>query len=443
MNPSTFPKRGAFSALLACLFLASAFAQEENYPVAMPTDQPGIVMSPFDSGRQLDVEGLEPGSLAMDPIANQVFRIPYASLSQGGIEDYLGRSMRQPTPDLPARDRSAVAPPTQETPVPPHQYPRNNLELPQTVQPSWQSRPGQIPEDLLAFLYEFNHLSSSNDPAALLPFYANPVPNYFGKHNIGHQGILDDRAAYIRRFPKRTYLLAGEPVLLSSGPGEYEILARIDYAVAGSGKRLSGSVSDSIRIRQGRSGYEIVSIEEAKAQKPIEPVLTGTNPTGTNPTGTISTGAIQPGSSPTEVPALSPAPGGPVGEPGVYDWYQRELMERFLEAFTASGEVNDPAACVAFMHPAVETYYSMRNPNRDQLLGDRARYIERWPERRYWLTEKPRLRALPDGTWEAVSSVGYEVRSVSRNQYRSGVATSVARLAFAPDGLKIVSIREE
>lgn len=419
-----------FSILIISLATSVSFLSlGQEYPVAMPTDQPGIVLSPFSADRELDVAGMEPGSLAMDPIAKEVFRIPYSSPVQQGYEDYLGNpqagtggsSGKTDPPSVTeqeARDRPALAPRTSEIPVPPHRYPEPGSALPATVKPSWTPDREVLPEDLLLFLFDFNHLSSNNDPAALLPFYADPVGNYFGKARVNHKAIYKDREAYIRRFPQRSYLISSQPVLLSRSGNIYDLMLRVDYAVSGSGKNLSGSVTHSIQVQEQAGQYRITRIEESKAQLPPREIL-----------------------QEEDRRRLSEAPPTEQGQPGLYDWFQQEQLERFLEAFTASGEVNDPAAGVAFMHPRMDVYYSLRKPSHRDLLNDRSRYIQRWPERRYWLTERPRIRRLQDGTWEAVSRVGYEVRNQSK--YLSGVATSVLRMAYTTEGLKIVSIRED
>ena len=55
-----------------------------SYPEAIPTDKPGVVISPFPPGRKLDVSGLEPGSLAMDPSVDKIFRIPGTHAGDSG-----------------------------------------------------------------------------------------------------------------------------------------------------------------------------------------------------------------------------------------------------------------------------------------------------------------------------------------------------------------------
>ena len=426
------PRLTRISLLVLCAVLGGSLSTRlaaQDYPVAMPTDQPGVVLSPFAADRELDVAGMEPGSLAMDPVADKIFRIPYSSPVQQTYEDYLGNpqsgssgasvqdtpAVSRPEPS--AQDRPAIQPSNFGGEVPPHQYPDLGTQLPESVKPSWTPERQVVPENLLLFLFDFNHLSSDNDPAALLSFYADPVGNYFGKARVGHAEIYKDRAAYIRRFPQRSYLIASQPILLSRSGDVYDLMLRVDYAVSGSGKNLSGSVTHSIQVQEQAGQYRIIGIQESKAKRPPQEVVQQDD---------------QRRQTQLQVPQE---------EQGVYDRFQQEQLERFLEAFTASGEVNDPTAGIAFMHPQMDVYYSLRNPSRRDLLNDRSRYIQRWPERRYWLTERPQIRRLSDGSWEAVSKVGYEVRNQSK--YLNGVATSIVRMAYTSEGLKIISIREQ
>ncbi len=49
---------------------------EQTYPVARRGDAPGRVVSPYPPYNTLDVEGLESGSLALDPTVGKIFRVP-------------------------------------------------------------------------------------------------------------------------------------------------------------------------------------------------------------------------------------------------------------------------------------------------------------------------------------------------------------------------------
>jgi hypothetical protein len=47
-----------------------------DYPYAVKTSTPGIVISPHTPYNVIDVTGLRPGSLALDTSCNQKFRVP-------------------------------------------------------------------------------------------------------------------------------------------------------------------------------------------------------------------------------------------------------------------------------------------------------------------------------------------------------------------------------
>lgn len=53
---------------------SSSSAQE--FPTGKATGKPGRVVSPYEPHNELDVQGLPPGSLALDPTTQKVFKIP-------------------------------------------------------------------------------------------------------------------------------------------------------------------------------------------------------------------------------------------------------------------------------------------------------------------------------------------------------------------------------
>jgi len=93
---------------------------------------------------------------------------------------------------------------------------------------------------------------------------------------------------------------------------------------------------------------------------------------------------------------------------------------------------------IDFLHPQITTYYAMRNPNREELLKDRRDYIQRWPERRYWLAEAPVITPNAGGGWDVVTRTGYEVKN--NGKVASSQATSSLRIVQTNAGLKILSV---
>ena len=50
--------------------------KKPDYPVALKTDNPGFVKSPYPPFALLDVRDIKPGGLAMEPDSDRIFRIP-------------------------------------------------------------------------------------------------------------------------------------------------------------------------------------------------------------------------------------------------------------------------------------------------------------------------------------------------------------------------------
>ena len=386
-------------------FSGSLFSQEAEYPVATPTDQPDVVISPFHEERLLDVAGLKPGSLAEDPIANKIFRLPYSSPAKRFLEDQLTPGSDSiPPPPIEDADRAPdTESPRDRSPTTPSRVPVSN----------------QMPTDLEGFINAFNENSSVNDPDALIPFYADVVENYFGEKNVTKDEIRSDRAAYIKRFPRREYILDGAPVLLSENGDVYEVMSRIRFAVSGNGQDHSGAVTENLRIRRKGRRFEVFGIEEAKAAAAPREVRQR------------DFEAIQSRPTPTTPPETDT----------VYGRFVVDQIHLFLDAFSASGEVNDPNAMIGFLDPKIRRYYSLNDPTPDQLITDRRNYIERWPSRKYWLSEQPIISLLSPGKWDVMTKTGYEVGSASRKS--AGVTTSRIRLEQTPEGLKITSIHSE
>ncbi|MEM7387220.1 MAG: hypothetical protein AAF514_19960 [Verrucomicrobiota bacterium] len=396
----------SLSCLLSLQLTALVSAQDEsNYPVATPTDKPNVVISPYDPDHFLDVTGIEPGTLAEDPYSGKFFRVPFSNPTERYYDV-------NPEED-PFRQPNADTPPPRRDPVPPRESAPNSTD--RSFEPSWTPDSSSCPPELVQLIDVFNQSSGSNDPDELLNFYAERVDDYFGRKNLSRAAIRKDRVAYIKRYPKREYVLEGEPVLLSSDGRTHEVMARVRYSVRNTGRPRTGSVSHRLTVTEKGGEYWITSIREMKA-------------------GAAPKEVRQKDARRNTTDDLASRPGSPYGR------YEEEHIALFLDAFAASGEVNEPSANIDFMHPQMTRYYGMKNPERSALLKDRRNYIARWPSRRYWLTDKPRIRKAARDSWEVVSSIGYQVKNGSK--VRSGVAKSVVALTNTAQGLKITSINE-
>ncbi len=408
--------------LFICVLTSATLLAQEEYPVATPTDQPDVVISPFDPNRRLDVAGLEPGSLAEDPIAKKIFRIPYSNPTQRYYEEH---AEPQPTePELPPPPITTGSDEVLPPPPVDNKAPTPQPEAPAPSgpnSPSWVPSSGQVPQDLVAFLYAFNQNSTVNDPEALLPFYADRVDNYFGRKGISHSTIRKDRATYIERWPRREYIIDGAPVLLGQSGNTYEVMTRVRYRVSNGTKSASGAVSDYFKVRRGSDSYQIIDISEAKASAAPASIQQQDSQKQQQETPTSA-----PSDASTET---------------IYSRFEREQINLFLDSFAAAGEVNDPTASLDFLHPNITTFFGMSSPTTEKIIKDRKAYIKLWPNRRYWLAEKPIITPLSSGSWDVQAKTGYEVRNGAKTS--KGVAGSTMRLTHTPAGLKIAWIKSK
>ncbi|MFN9113149.1 MAG: hypothetical protein ACK5XN_24020, partial [Bacteroidota bacterium] len=67
--------KGGMKPALEALYPATKLALDEILP-AKPGSAPGRVISPYEPKAELDVTGLESGSLSFDPVSQKVFRVP-------------------------------------------------------------------------------------------------------------------------------------------------------------------------------------------------------------------------------------------------------------------------------------------------------------------------------------------------------------------------------
>ena len=407
---------------LFVLLTAGLGFSQDKYPVATPTDSPDVVISPFDENRRLDVAGLEAGSLAEDPIAKKIFRIPYSNPTQRYYEDYIGKEApveQETTSPISSGSGNEIIPPPPVTGGGSAPAPEPLPQPSGSSSPSWVPNSTQLPEDLLSFIYAFNQNSSVNKAEAVVPFYANPVESYFGKSRFSHSAIRADRDSYIKRWPNREYVLDGTPVLLAQNGNVYEVLTRVRYNVSSSSKSLNGAVSHNYRIRRGNRRYEILSISEARASAA---------PASVRKKDLETRSQVAPSSMGSR----------DLKSGTVYSRFESDQINLFLDAFAASGEVNQAGAQLDFLHPGVSNFYGLKNPNQNALLKNRRDFINQWPTRRYWLTEKPIITPLSSGSWEVIAKTGWEVKNGSKKM--NGVANNHMRLTHTPAGLKVTSV---
>ncbi len=433
-----------YSLLAICLFgcdMLPVDAQDKSgkYPEGIPTDTPGILISPFPPGRKIDVTGLKPGSLAMDPSVEKIFRIPSTTPE---TESNLGKEPAQPTgkpvSTTPLTTKpNRVMSPTQPSSVPKSitgdrfNRPRNpglGNAMPPVTQPGLQTGNGEsnsldaaarlrLPHALTDFINNFNQSSSDNSPKATLPYFDRDVL-YFGKKNQSHEDIVKDRGDYLRKYPYRKYRTIGEPVILSAENGVYELVFQVSYTVQGMGKPLSGKVANYMVIRKAPEGFLIVGIDET---------MIGAS----RPASLHKIAQKHQKESISFTTQNTPAFTGDI----------EEQIEQFVSAFIKSGEANDPTACLKFVDSKVSIYYDLKHPDQKTLLKDRSDYIRQWPRRTYVLTDEPDIKEIGDRIYEVSYQIRYAVRNNSRTV--AGKERSIMQVAETEQGLKIISIFSE
>lgn len=245
--------------LVILIFMSGAIAQQD-YPVAKPTDKPGVVASPYNNDRYLDVEDLAPGSLAKDPVAGKVFRIPFPKLSN--LPSPVEKAVPQISNPLPSSQldpgiqfSSGLPAPTQPKQSPIIKArPRPELNRPSNVVSQ--------PTDIESFIAAYVESGNSNDPAANVDFMHSTVESYYGKRNQSRSALLRDRKNYIKRWPQREYWLSEKPKISQLRDGSYEVISRIGYRVQNGGEVKSGKTTSVTRVANIGGRLRIVAVRE-------------------------------------------------------------------------------------------------------------------------------------------------------------------------------------
>ncbi len=100
---------------------------------------------------------------------------------------------------------------------------------------------------------------------AELEFFADRV-DYFGERKVSRESIRRDLVRYDRRWPQREFRFAGHLTVEPVAHGLLEVTFPLRYELRGHGRRASGTVMKTIRLRKtGEGDLEIVSVNERKA----------------------------------------------------------------------------------------------------------------------------------------------------------------------------------
>jgi len=254
-----------FLIFLSLLAVPTSPSQDGDPPIAKIGPRAGIVLSPY-VGKEIDVTGLAPGSLALDPHTKRAFRIPEA------VEAALPRAIIVEETTNSAGG-AQVETQVQETP------PKNSLgseEAPSgngtsaSAKKSEEKKPVveeeelTIPNDLAEFVKTYVESGESNHPEASAAFYAPRVTNYFGQHNLTRSQILTDRVRYLRLYPNRNYEMKGEPRILKADANGALVEANFTYSVGNQVRTRRGSAATLVTVRNFEGAWQITAVEEKK-----------------------------------------------------------------------------------------------------------------------------------------------------------------------------------
>lgn len=140
-----------------------------------------------------------------------------------------------------------------------------------------------------------------------------------------------------------------------------------------------------------------------------------------------------------EVPAPEAVPAGPDAAAGPGEQAPPELV-RFLNAFVKSGELNDPAAELAFFAATVDHYFGRPNVGFREIVADRRELLTRWPERRYALRGAPVVLDRLDNRYRLKMQMDFTVTSSEIR--RSGTLTGFVSVRETDDGYEITGIEQ-
>jgi hypothetical protein len=118
---------------------------------------------------------------------------------------------------------------------------------------------------------------------------------------------------------------------------------------------------------------------------------------------------------------------------------------QFIEDYVASGNYATPEVELSFLADPVIDFFGEHGLTHSDILANRRRHIEAWPERRYSLQGTPQLLGKEGQDISIVLAViQYELvnNQVSPEKRRSGISRSVYRIKSIGSKFKIVSAME-
>ena len=116
-------------------------------------------------------------------------------------------------------------------------------------------------------------------------------------------------------------------------------------------------------------------------------------------------------------------------------------MTAFIENYLRDGEGQDVAAQIRYFAYPLE-YFDHGNVSEPFVARDCRNYVNRWPERKYMLTEPPKIYATGrEGEINVEFTIAFMVRN--RSHSASGRTRNYWTLRTEGDEFKIIAIREQ
>lgn len=157
-----------------------------------------------------------------------------------------------------------TSPPAQIIASPPGPVPSSSSPSPLPAEPPPPSTAADQVR-VSQFLKDYLREGQTNNLDAQLRYYDFPV-QYFQHGRVPAKFVRQDTAGYVRRWPKRHYLLV-EPVKVTrTTPNELKVIFTIAYEVKNRSKTARGRTSNESTLRDDGSALHITSLQERHLQ---------------------------------------------------------------------------------------------------------------------------------------------------------------------------------
>jgi peptidoglycan hydrolase-like protein with peptidoglycan-binding domain len=149
--------------------------------------------------------------------------------------------------------------------------------------------------------------------------------------------------------------------------------------------------------------------------------------------------ALEPNVEDTEASPAAPSP--PSESPPPVESISEDRVKDLVESYLHDAETQDVPAQVRYYAFPVE-YFDHGNVDQTFVTRDTRNYVNRWPSRKYMLTDNPRIAATGrDGELNVTFTIAFTVKN--QKHTATGRTLNFWRLRSDGNELKIASIREQ